>query len=925
MKKSLKNKILIGVPVIFITVMLIITVVVSVILSKQDRKTAHTLLQNTLNIVRYTISERQEKLLFDSNQMASSGDIGGKVKYVIENNPLFEYDTMRPTYVKITTGIYDIGITAGMWKANIYDTNGDLMSFIAIEENGSTLGHIYNREIIEIALLKPNEELTRRSWLKQDSLPAGIKYHFSEAMPDKKEVHFKLIGGSLCLVAYVPIMGKNYNPVTERIEAKRIGTIMTAQKLDNAFVKKMSELSGTDINIFAADTLIAGTYPDYKKFDFRGLEDAEQGYALAAHSVTFNSVDLVGGSYFQGILPIYHGSECIAAIVSLYSKDITKAGTVQIIKLLSLIYLVGILLIVPITILVVVRGIINPIARIASMMREIAHKKDFTKMLHIESQDEIGELAASFNEMNENLRQSTTSIDNLNREIEERKKAQERLRRAEERYRIQFEGALDAIYVADAETGVLIDVNLAGTELVDREKSELVGKSHLILHPPEKDRGEFHETFGQHLGEKHGQTLETQVITKTGEIREVAIKANLLEVGGKKVLQGIFRDITERKLAEKALLRSEERFKQVAGNAGEWIWEIDTEGLYTYSSPIVEEILGYKPEEIVEKKHFYDFFAPDVKDELRKAALEAFSNRESIRGLINPNVHKNGSTVILETNGTPIIDDEGNLFGYRGADRDITERRRAEEALQLLNVELEATVEKLSITNRELADFAYVTAHDLKAPLRAIGSLTGIISADYADKLDERGKELLDKLVNRTVRMSNQISSILHYSEIGQIEEIKDNTDLNIIVSEVISDIDVPENVEVTIENELPLVICDKTRISQVFQNLVDNAIKHMDKPQGWIRISCVEEDDWFKFSVSDNGSGIDEKYFGKIFQIFQTLTRRDEREATGVGLTMVKKIIEISGGKIWVESEPGQGSTFFFTLPKAEIGVERC
>ncbi|MGD2094256.1 MAG: PAS domain S-box protein [Phycisphaerales bacterium] len=922
MKKSLKSKILIGVSVIFIAVMLIITVVVSVILSKQNRKTANTLLQNTLNIVRYTISERREELLFDSYQMASSGDIGGKVKYIVESNPHFEYDTIRPTYVKITTGIYDIGITAGMWKANVYDINGDLMSFIVIEEKGSTLGHIHNREIIEIASLKPNEKLTRQSWHRQNSLPVGTEGRFSEAIPDKEEVHFELIGDSLCLVAYAPIMGKDYNPVTEKIEAKRIGTIVTAQKLDNAFVKKMSELSGTDINIFAADILIAGTYADYRKFDFGGFEDDERGCALATHSVTFNSVDLTDGSYFQGILPIYHDSKCVAAIVSLYSEDIAKAGTVQIIKLLSLIYLVGILLIVPITILVVVRGIINPIARIASMMREIAHKKDFTKMLNIESQDEIGELASSFNEMSENLRQSTTSIDNLNREIDERRKAQERLHKAEERYRIQFEEALDAIYVADAETGILIDVNLAGTKLVGREKSELVGKSHKVLHPFENNDGEYHEVFKQHLEERSGETLETQVITKTGEIREVAIKANLLEIGGKKVLQGVFRDITERKQAEVALLKSEERFKQVAENAGEWIWEIDTEGLYTYSNPIVEEILGYKPEEIVEKKHFYDFFAPDVKDELKKAAFEAFCSRESIKGLINTNINKDGGTVILETNGTPIVDDKGNLHGYRGADRDITERRRAEEALQLLNVELEATVEKLSITNRELADFAYVTAHDLKAPLRAIGSLTGIIAVDYADKLDERGKELLDKLVGRTVRMSNQINSILQYSEIGQIEEIRGNTDLNIVVSEVISNIDVPENVEVTIENELPVVICDKTRISQVFQNLVDNAIKHMDKPQGWVGISCVEEDEWFKFSVSDNGSGIDEKYFGKIFQIFQTLTRRDEREATGVGLTMVKKIIEISGGKIWVESKPGQGSTFFFTLPKAEIGI---
>ncbi len=132
-----------------------------------------------------------------------------------------------------------------------------------------------------------------------------------------------------------------------------------------------------------------------------------------------------------------------------------------------------------------------------------------------------------------------------------------------------------------------------------------------------------------------------------------------------------------------------------------------------------------------------------------------------------------------------------------------------------------------------------------------------------------------------------------------------------------------PENITVTIGNELPVIECEATRITQVFQNLLSNAIKYMDKPQGQIRVGCVEEESCWKFSVTDNGPGIEEKYFERIFQMFQTLSPRDEVESTGVGLTVVKKIIEMYGGGIWVESVVGDGSTFFFTLPKQHAMVK--
>jgi signal transduction histidine kinase len=145
---------------------------------------------------------------------------------------------------------------------------------------------------------------------------------------------------------------------------------------------------------------------------------------------------------------------------------------------------------------------------------------------------------------------------------------------------------------------------------------------------------------------------------------------------------------------------------------------------------------------------------------------------------------------------------------------------------------------------------------------------------------------------------------------------------LNSVLSEVIVGIAPPENIDITVENELPVLLCERAQILQVFQNLLGNAVKYMDKPRGQIRIDCVEEDAFWKFSVTDNGPGIEKRHFDRIFKLFQTLSPSEKVENTGIGLSIVKKIIELNGGSVSVESEVGEGSTFVFTLPKQTSDV---
>ena len=243
---------------------------------------------------------------------------------------------------------------------------------------------------------------------------------------------------------------------------------------------------------------------------------------------------------------------------------------------------------------------------------------------------------------------------------------------------------------------------------------------------------------------------------------------------------------------------------------------------------------------------------------------------------------------------------------------------RREEQLTRAATEREQLIQKLNQSNEELQRFAYVVSHDLKAPLRGIETVARWLVDDYADRLDEQGKEQMNLLTSRVKRMRNMIDGILQYSRIDRTEDLRTQVNLNEKVREIVDLLAPPDNISIAIDTELPVIECEETRILQVFQNLLSNAIKYMDKPQGRIGVGCEEIGDFWRFIVADNGPGIEEKYFDKIFQLFQTLQSRDDVESTGVGLSIAKRIVERHGGKIGVESEVGRGSTFYFTLPKA-------
>ncbi|QMU65780.1 MAG: GHKL domain-containing protein [Flavobacteriaceae bacterium] len=227
----------------------------------------------------------------------------------------------------------------------------------------------------------------------------------------------------------------------------------------------------------------------------------------------------------------------------------------------------------------------------------------------------------------------------------------------------------------------------------------------------------------------------------------------------------------------------------------------------------------------------------------------------------------------------------------------------------------EIILKDLTKSNQELNDFAHVVSHDLKSPLRSMNALVSWLKEDCADFSNDDINANLDSLLKKIDRMDLLINGILSYASIDRVKKKSQPIDLNELVRDILDTIHTPQNIEIQIKTKLPIVKGDSFKMIQLFQNLLSNAIKYSDKEKGVVIINCISEKNYWQFSIRDNGMGISEKYFDKIFQVFQVLEKSED--STGVGLSIVQKIIAFYNGKIWLESKLEKGTTFFFTLPK--------
>jgi PAS domain S-box-containing protein len=364
---------------------------------------------------------------------------------------------------------------------------------------------------------------------------------------------------------------------------------------------------------------------------------------------------------------------------------------------------------------------------------------------------------------------------------------------------------------------------------------------------------------------------------------------------------GVARDIEERRRLEAETLRSMRALQDFKAALDEHaiVAITDAKGRITYVNDRFCEISKYSRDELLGKDHriinsgthpqqfFHDLWS-------------TITDGRVWHGQIR-NRAKDGTLYWVRTTIVPFLDQAGKPLQFIAIRADITKE-----------MELAGELEQ---TNRELSDFAYVVSHDLKAPLRGIGTLAGWLTEDYADKIDEDGRQQFALLNNRVQRLNALIDGILAYSRAGRSREGRADVDFNAVAKNVAEMLSPPPHIRFEFETPLPTIYFEPTKVHQLFQNLFSNAIKFMDKPQGVIRVRAEREVSGWHFVVSDNGPGVEKKFQERIFDLFETLAPRDEVEGTGVGLALVKKIAEMGGGKAWVESAPGHGASFHFTL----------
>lgn len=464
--------------------------------------------------------------------------------------------------------------------------------------------------------------------------------------------------------------------------------------------------------------------------------------------------------------------------------------------------------------------------------------------------------------------------------------------------------------VADA-AGVIVQANERLCALLGWPMEELLGEPVEALVPrAARSRHAAMRQASSGAARPMGAGSFSAVTMSGAEIPvEISLSPLLAEDGMRLTLATVY-DLRPRLRAEQELRDSEERMRAVFETAVDGIITIDEGGRIERVNRAAERIFGYAEQELAGRNIAILMPAPDRQrhDGYLHHYLETGERRIIGRGREVLGLRRDGSTFPMELAVAEMRIGTRRMF--TGQVRDISARRKAEQ-------ENAGLLQDLSAANEELANFAYVVSHDLKAPLRAIGSLADWLSTDYADRFDDEGREHMRLLISRVHRMGGLIDGILAYSRIGRGAGEQRIVDLDEAVAESIDLLGPPPSVRIKVQPGLPAVPAEPTRIRQVFGNLVSNAIKYMDKPEGRVEVACADAGEFWRFSVSDNGPGIEARHFERIFQLFQTLAPRDRVESTGVGLALVRKIVEMAGGRVWVESLPGRGSTFLFTYPK--------
>ena len=378
----------------------------------------------------------------------------------------------------------------------------------------------------------------------------------------------------------------------------------------------------------------------------------------------------------------------------------------------------------------------------------------------------------------------------------------------------------------------------------------------------------------------------------------------------------------ELRLAEERLRRSEALYQDLYDNAPDMFLSVDAETIrIVQCNQTLCRALGYVKEELIGKP-VYEIYHPESPDDLRRAFRSFATTGEVLNAELRLKC-KDGGSIDVSVHTSAARDERGIISYSRTVLRDISDLKRAERNHRLAEHALEAKASELERSNAELEQFAHVASHDLQEPLRMVASFTKMLDTKYGSNLDEEGRKYIAYAVEGAERMQRLIKELLAFSRVGTRGKPFDRVDLAVAAQEALANLKVAideVNAEVTV-GDLPSVYGDHTQLVQVFQNLISNAIKFRQPDERLtVQLSATRRSGEWEFSITDNGIGLDMKFAGRVFEIFQQLHHRDEYSGSGMGLAIAKKIVQRHGGTIWVAaSAPNEGTRVSFTIADPE------
>jgi len=493
--------------------------------------------------------------------------------------------------------------------------------------------------------------------------------------------------------------------------------------------------------------------------------------------------------------------------------------------------------------------------------------------------------------------------------------AEATLRASEERYGITLRSIADGVIATDP-LGRVELLNPAAEGLTGWPQTEALGKpvTEIFRIAHEETRLAVEDPVARVIREGTRVTLanHTVLIARDGTERAIADSAAPIRTDDDH-LTGVvlvFQDQTEQRAARKAV----DHLAAIVEFSNDAIISTTLDGTIVSWNRAGERIYGYPPQDAIGKN--VTMLVPGERRSELRDLLATIASGERIEHVDTVCARRDGSSLTVALTVSPMHDASGAVNGASVIARDITARKLAEDMLHKLN-------EDLASSNRELEHFAYVASHDLQEPLRMVSSYTQLLAKRYDGQLDEDAREFIHYAVDGADRMQHLIHDLLSYSRVATHGDHFAPVDTQAVLAAAIANLQIAiqESGAVVTHGPLPVLNGDRSQLMRVFQNLIANAIKFRkgDEPPS-VHVSCERRDGHWCFAVQDNGIGIDRQYFERIFVIFQRLHTREEYPGTGLGLALCQRIVVRHGGEMWVESEVGQGTTFFFTIPSAKV-----